>query len=276
MPRLTSTAIPLLALLAFACAPELDLEPAPDIDTRLDEFYNPTAVVVPEIMAAVAAGISETRDEVERASFYEEILEVIVEVQDELYNDQGQVDLGDGVTFDSPNGGVTVEYICDGWDEPPPVEPDPANGSMFLNMRLAQGSIAPLVWGGVEACRYPVQLGGLRLDALYQGEIALLFSEPLTSENDPYALEVIFFTDGSVEVDGRSFPIDKTFSVTLLEDNGGYRLDRLEILVLLPDGTSFVYGFLADLGQEITDSTGTFRCSLEEQFCESPSGTFSW
>ena len=273
------------ALLLSACAPELNLEPAPELEPQLSAFVNPTAVVIPEIMDSVDEGLASTREDLEQSTIFEEVLNLIVDVQEELYNDKGELDLG-GTTFASPSGGVTVDYICDGWGDPPPVEPDPANGAIHINMRLAQGLIAPLVWGTVDDCRYPVEVAGQRLETLYRGDISLYFSDPSTEgadpmpidpDTDPYTLEVFFVADGAVEINGRMRPIDEVFSVTFVEVDGEVRLDALRILVELPDGTSFVYGFsLSTIRQEITDSTGTFRCSLEDRFCESPSGTFSW
>lgn len=278
------SSIPVLAALAgviSACAPSLDLPPPPDLDSeaRLEAFDNPDAVVVPQIMAEVDGFIAEIHDEVERSSFYEEILDVIVQVQDELYNENGEVDLGGGLTFETPNGGVNVDYICEGWEDPPPTKPDPANGSMDLNMRLAAGEIAPLVWGTLDDCKYPLQIGPLRFDALYRGVIALYFDEPLSPTANVYEQPVIFITKGSIVVDGNEFPIEELFRVSFFFDDEGNLLPgrfALEILVELADGTSFVYSFDTALGQQITDLTGTFSCSLEERVCESPSGTFSW
>jgi hypothetical protein len=278
------------AVTAGACAPELQLDPAPNIQDELVRFNNPNATVVASIMEAVAGDLSNTRDEVEDSSFVEEVVDLVIEVQDELYNEEGQLDLGGGLTFEAPDGGVTVDYTCEGWSDPPPLEPDPANGLLRLNMRLARGSIAPLVWGAAENCRYPLQVANRRLDASYNGEVALFFNElsenevdggidpaPLGPDTDPYGLEVYVLSEGSVTVEGRSIPINEIFSVTFVEEDGEVRPDELEILVVLPDDTAFVYGFsFSTFEQAVTDITGTFSCSLEERTCQSPSGTFSW
>ena len=285
MRRLSWFTIPFNALLLSACAPELNLEPAPELEPVLTAFTNPTAVVIPDIMDSVDEGLASTRQDLEESMIFEELLNLVVDVQEELYNDKGELDLG-GRTFASPNGGVTVDYICDGWSDPAPSEPDPANGTIKINMRLTEGSIAPLVWGTIDDCRYPVDIAGRKLEALYRGDISVYFSDPSTEgadpmpidpDTDPYTLEVFFVADGAVQINGRVRPIDEVFSVTFVEVAGEVRLDALRILVELPDGTSFVYGFsLSTIRQEITDSTGTFRCSLEDRSCESPSGTFSW
>ena len=270
-----------LAASLGACGPELDLSSPPDVnaDERLAAFNDPDAVVVPGIMAGAAAAIEEIHDEVERSSFPEEILDVIVQVQEELYNEEGEVDLGGGETFESPNGGVTADYICEGWDDPPPTEPDPANGSMNLNMRLSGGQIAPLVWGTLDDCKYPLQIGPQRFEALYRGAILMYFKEPLSPTVDLYEQSVIFITVGSIEVDAREFPIEELFEITFFFDEDGNRIPgrfRLDILVELADGTSFVYSFDPDKGQRLTDATGELQCSLENRECTSPSGTFSW
>lgn len=276
----SSSILGALLVLLSACAPELNLSAPPDLnaDERFDAFENPTAVVAPQIMAEVADQIAEFYDEVEPSSFYVEILEVIATTQEELYNEDGEVDLGGGVTFESPNGGVTVDYICEGWGEPPPTEPDPEDGSMTLDMRLANGTIDALVWGTVDACKYPLQVGPARFDAVYDGDIAIYFEDSIGPEDDVYALSATFLARGSVTVDGTTFPIDELFQVVLeLDENRTPSLCRLNLLVELPDGDAFVYSFDTELGQQLTDATGTVGCSLLESRCFNDSGTlFSW
>jgi hypothetical protein len=289
MTRLSYTLLIALGATLASCAPELNLEPAPDIRGELVAFNTPDAVVVEEIMRTVGDQLMDTRDDIKDSSLYEEILDVVVEVQENLYNEEGEIDLG-GVTFDSPNGGVRVNFICDGWDDPPPEEPDPDNGRINLNMRLTGGAIAPLVWGSVEECRFPLQLGDTRVDAVYRGEIAVFFADgetiegkALNSDEDPYTLEVYFLAEGSFDLgEELRVPIREFFSVTFSELDGQIYLDQLEILFELEDGTTFVYGVSFDAigaisGQTIVDSTGELLCSLEERFCTSEeSGTFSW
>jgi len=266
--------------LSGACGPSLDLPPPPDVNAeeRIALFRAPDAVVLPDIMADVADSIAEIHWEVERSSFYEEILDLVVDVQDEIYDENGNVNLG-GTTFGSPNGGVTVDYICEGWEDPAPAEPEPANGSMTLTMRLTAGQIAPLMWGTLDDCKYPLQLGPLRADALYRGSIVMYFEEPVSATTNVYASPVTFITQGTIVVDGNEFPIEELFRVTLLFDEEGNRIVgafRLDILVELADGTAFVYSFDTQLGQQLIDATGTLRCNLEDRECAGNSGTFSW
>jgi len=274
------TALVALSGLSGACGPSLDLPPPPDVNAeeRVALFAAPDAVVLPEIMNEVADSIAEIHDEVERSSFYEEILDLVVDVQDEIYDENGNVNLG-GTTFESPNGGVTVDYICEGWEDPPPTEPDPANGSMLLTMRLTAGQIAPLVWGTLDDCKYPIQLGPLRADALYRGSILMYFEEPLSATTNVYGSPITLITDGAIVVNGHEFPIEELVRVTLFFDDDGNRIVgafRLEILVELADGTAFVYSFDTQLGQQLTDATGTLRCNLEDRECVGNSRNFSW
>ena len=153
------------------------------------------------------------------------------------------------------------------------------NTNMNLNMRLAAGQIAPLVWGTIDDCKYPLQIGPLRFEALYRGAILIYFAEPLSPTEDLYEQPIIFIAQGSIEVDAREFPIEELFQVTFFFDEDGNRIPgrfQIDILVVLADGTSFVYSFDPDRGQRLTDATGQFQCSLENRECESPSGTFSW
>ena len=291
MNRLSS--LPLLAWLAAllaSCAPELDLPPPPDIQSKLDAFESPDAEVLGDIMAAVASRLLELHEEVDQSSFYEEIIDVVADVQEDLYDDDGQVDLGGGVSFPTPNGGVTIEYVCDGWDETPPATPDPDNGTIALNFRLAGGDIAPLVWGELVDCRYPIRIGDERLDGSADGVIAAYFGEPLPAGQnlkevpegeDPafYRLSVIFVTIGVIAVDGPELELNDLFQVTFVFDDEGNFVPgatALTFLVELTDGTSFRYSFDADLTQRLEDGVGELTCSLEDRTCEGTSRAFSW
>ncbi len=229
-------------------------------------------------MASVDESIAEAHDAIEQSSLHEELFDVIVQVQDELYDANGEVDLG-GVSFPSANGGVTVDYICEGWEDPPAGPPDLLNGTMRLNMRLAAGGIVPFVWAEFDDCKYSAELGALRFDVLYRGAIGIYFDEVLSPTTNVYAQPVVFITRGSIVVEEVEFPVDRLFQVTFFFDGDGNFISggaRFDILVELDDGTSFVYTFGAELGQQLTDATGILRCNLEDRECVGPSRSFSW
>jgi len=285
---------PILLLIATAsfgaCQPELDLPPPPDIQGRIDAFESPDGEVLSEIMGEVADRIAELYDEVGQSSFYAEVIDVVADVQEDLYTDEGDVDLGGGVTVPVPNGGVTVEFICDGWDDPQPADPDPENGVIELNMRLAGGDIAPLVWGELDNCQYPIEIGEERLNARVDGGVAAYFGERLPAgqnvkevpeDEDPalYTLRVIFVIVGSIVIDDAEFDIDNLFEVTFVFDDEGNLspgATAISFLIELADGTSFRYSFAADLTQELEDGIGKLTCSLEERSCAGTSRAFSW
>ena len=161
---MTRASLSLITLLAFAasCAPTLDLPPPPDVEPGLQAFRNPTAEVTADIMQTVADVIEETRDDIEASEFFREVFDLVVDVQEELENatENGNLDIGGGVAFPSPNGGVSVDFTCPGWDNA--ADPDPADGSIFLTLTLAGGSIGPLVWGEVVECRRVLLVGHAR------------------------------------------------------------------------------------------------------------------
>jgi hypothetical protein len=76
-----------LAVLALgaplsSCAPSFDSPP--DLQPLLQAYENPTAVVTSEIMAEVADEIAEAAEEIQDSEIFEEILQVIIDVQQEL------------------------------------------------------------------------------------------------------------------------------------------------------------------------------------------------
>jgi len=254
----------------------LDLPPAPDVQPVLDAFEKPTATVTGPIMEAVADAIAQIRDDIEDSDFYDEILKVIIDVQaeiDESTDENGNLDIGGGVTLPTPNGGVSIDFTCEGWDDPSPTVPDPANGTMHLTMRLARGTIAPLIWGIIDDCRFPVEIGPLRSEESYDGKIAVYLGTFVSSSQNLYELPITFISDGTVGIDGHEVRIKQSFRVTFkFDDEGNAVLDRLAILVELDETQSFVYFFEGDFTQGIRDASGTFACNLEERRCSG----FSW
>ena len=255
----------------------LDLPPAPNVQPVLDAFEKPTATVTGPIMEAVADEIAQIRDDIEDSDFYDEILKVIVDVQaeiDDATDEDGNLDIGGGVTFPTPNGGVSIEFICAGWDDLSPTVPDPAkNGTVNLTMRLAGGTIAPLIWGTIDDCRFPVEIGPLRSEDSYDGKLAVHLGEFVSPSQNLYELPITFISDGTIGIDGRDVRIKQSFRVTFkFDDEGNADLDGLAILVELDETRSFVYFFEGDLTQGIRDASGTFACNLEERQCTG----FSW
>ncbi|MBT8467727.1 MAG: hypothetical protein KJN97_03165 [Deltaproteobacteria bacterium] len=86
-----------------------DLPPTPDLQPVLDAYANPSAEVTSEIMGAVADGIAKLAEELEDSQIFEEILNVIIDVQMELQN----------ATPRTCNGGANNGNACaDGADCP--------------------------------------------------------------------------------------------------------------------------------------------------------------
>ena len=75
-------AVVAVAVFLGACAPSIPQ--APDLDPVLEAYANPTAAVTSDIMAAVAEEIAEVANGIEDSEVFEEILNVIIDVQEEL------------------------------------------------------------------------------------------------------------------------------------------------------------------------------------------------
>ena len=314
----------LLATLSLLCTASLSCEslnipPAPDLQPVLNAYENPSAVVDGEIMGEVADEIAKAAEEIDDSEIFEEILDVIIEVQQELEmntNENGElvlngtcvgganegsacVDDSDctdgtdgtcgGLTLPSPNGGVQVNFICDGWDErqfDPDYEadPDPANGKIELTMTLDGGGIGRVVWGTAANCRYLVPGEGDTCEAAgcfeasYNGGVAVDLGDTVPLDEDITELLVTFVVDGvigfdPIGVDGSPFAIDQSFRVKLADTDG------LEILVDIgeqPLEETFTY-FFRGTTQGLRARNGTFRCDLEDMVCSDDSGpVFSW
>ncbi len=96
-----------LTLLALAanlgsCGQGIDAPPAPDLQPVLQAYDRPTAVVGSEIMAAVADEIEEAATEVQNSEIFDEILDVIRQVQEEL----------DSVTVKTCSAGANQGSAC--------------------------------------------------------------------------------------------------------------------------------------------------------------------
>lgn len=188
----------------------------------------------------------------------------------------------DGVSFPSPNGGVQVNFICDGWDErqfDPDYETDPANGTILLNMTLDDGGIGRVVWGTADNCLYLVPGEGDNCEAArcfeasYHGGVAVDLGDPVPLDEDITELLVTFVVNGTIGFDGDGFDIDQSFRVKLADTDG------LAILVDIgeqPLEETFTY-FFQGADQGLSAANGEFVCNLEDMECRDQSGTFfSW
>jgi hypothetical protein len=125
MKALTSfLAVLTLAAPLSSCAPSLDTPP--DLQPLLQAYANPTAVVGSQIMSEVADEIAKAAEEIQNSEIFEEILQVIIDVQQEL--DAAAVKVCDGGAMngsdcsadaDCPDGTcvstghIVVGGICD-------------------------------------------------------------------------------------------------------------------------------------------------------------------
>lgn len=270
----------MLPLLAFgvSCAPSLDLPPAPEVDRVIESFEQPSASVVQETMAEVAEELESTIDAIEGSEFYLELLDVIIETQEELdqaIDEDGNLEVG-GVVFQTPNGAVDIEFLCEGWDVTQ-AAPAPENGTLNLNMSLVQGKIGPLVWGDGQDCKFLTEIGSDALEVSYDGQLAVYFGEVLSTSQNLYELPTTFIISGTLTTEGLVVSVDHAFQVTFtFDEDGNPNLSRLDLLVVLDNGLNFVYFVETGASQGLIDATGTYQCSLEDGRCTGPSGSFSW
>jgi hypothetical protein len=303
-----------LAVLALAaplssCAPSFDTPP--DLQPLLQAYENPTAVVGEQIMSKYADKIAKAAEEIQDSEIFEEILQVIIEVQRELEmatDEDGNLVLdatcndgtacadnadcpdggtcGGGVVIPTPTGEIRVNYICPGWDERQfdpgyEADPDPENGRIVLTMTLDSGGIGRVVWGTADNCLYLVPGEGENFQASYDGGVALDLGDPVSPGEDIRKLIVTFLMEGDIGFDGDTYPINQSFRV---------RLENAAFLVILVDigdpplSKTFNYIFAVTVAQCVRDrnappnSPCTFGCSLEDSRCFDKDGNtlFSW
>lgn len=270
------TQLRLCSLLLLICTSQLscnslDIPAAPDVLPILEAYGNPDADVTGEIMASRADGISDSRDGFEDSDIYEEVLDVIVSIQEELdasTDEQGDVTL-DGIgTFPTPSGSIEVDFICTGWGEAETA--DSENGTIQLTMTLFDGKLGPLVWGAATGCRYRTTVAGEAFEVSYDGDIVVYFGDFFSTTDSLRERLTTFIISGTIGINGKDVPIDRAFRV----DESG----RLDILMQLADGTNFIYFFDGErFAQGIEDASGRFGCNLEDRQCITGSGTsFSW
>lgn len=84
--RLLSLLIVLHAALVLGSCSSDDFPSPPNLQPVLQAYENPTATVTSDIMAAVADEIAAAAEEIEDSEIFEEILDLIIDVQEELAN----------------------------------------------------------------------------------------------------------------------------------------------------------------------------------------------
>jgi hypothetical protein len=278
---LRSSLFLLCAVTAGACAETLDVPAAPELEDVLDAYTDPTAEISSTIMAAAADQLLELQEQLQDSDVFDEILEVIEDVQvtlEENTDENGDLFVPGLGTFPDPNAVLEINHQCPGWepnDADGTTSDTEAGGSVGLTMVLNLGDIQPVVWGAAEQCQFSATVGDSTLRSSYDGGIAVHFGEepPPLDEDPPPPTVITFVVEGIWEVEGRRLPIRRSFR--LVGEEG------LEILWELDDGTSFVYLFnLATLSQGIRDVNCTgdegCSCNFEERECDLGSETISW
>ncbi|MGB3052404.1 MAG: hypothetical protein WBB42_15495 [Polyangiales bacterium] len=130
MSRLHALTVLALAVALGSCGQGIDAPPAPDLQPVLQAYATPTAVVDGAIMSEFAQEIEDAAREIEDSEIFEEILDVIIEVQQELKkatagtcsggdDDGSTCDVGDDTAC--PNGtcvatGLVFGATCSGGD----------------------------------------------------------------------------------------------------------------------------------------------------------------
>ena len=259
-----------------SCGEELDVPPAPDFSGVLEAYASPSAEVSTAIMAEVGDELLETRELLEESEVFEEILDVIADVQlelDESTDDEGNLVIPGLGAFPKPNAVLELAHDCEGWTTTTEQDPE-SGGSLSLTMVLNLGDISPVVWGDATTCKFLSTLRDGELRASYDGGIAVHFGqEPIPTGEPLRDLVATFILGGNLGVEDLEIPIERSFRLT----GSG----ELEILWVLESGPSFVYLFnLESLRQGIRDANCTgdegCSCSLEERQCDLPSGSISW
>lgn len=260
-----------VVLVHTSCVPSIDIPPSPDLGPVLAAFDDPTADVRVEIMSEYGDIIAQVDQELTVSNLARQFLDIIDSVRaaiDGATDDEGNLSVG-GVVAPAPDGLVTIQHVCTGWD-PTQAEPDEAtNGSIELQMPIVGGRLGPIVWGVAAQCLYLVNVGGQQIQASYDGDIAVHFGDLIDSSQELRKLTTTFLVEGSLGLAGAIRPITQSFRV---REGGG-----VEILVELADAETFVYFLgLDQVIEGIRDRTGTFACSLEERECAKDSEPFSW
>jgi hypothetical protein len=298
------------SVLLGSCAPTLPS--APDIESRLDAYDNPTAVVGSEVMAAVADKIEELRDDIQDSEVFDEILAVIADVQKDLEESTVKACNGgamDGSACDAdadcPDGtcvsNLVLNGTCSGGDNPGSacaddadcpdgtcsdgvVFPDP-NGALqavFIceGWDESQTNLDPA--NGVITLWFTLGTGGI--GPVVWGE-ADACKFPAVTETDRFeasydgGLAVHLGDAVSTSQNLYELPITYFMAGTIGFEGAEILVEVPDNLVQVPGNTEyFVYFFeVAALAQGIRDATGTFGCSLENRNCSTESGTlFSW
>jgi len=128
MSRLHALTVLALAVPLGSCGQGIDAPPAPDLQPLLQAYANPTAVVDGAVMAEWADEIAEAAEEIEDSEIFEQILDVVTEVQEELEAStaktcNGGANNGSTCTDDAgcPDGtcvatGLVFDATCSGGD----------------------------------------------------------------------------------------------------------------------------------------------------------------
>jgi len=190
MSRLHALTVLALAVALGSCGQGIDAPPPPDLQPLLQAYANPTAVVDGQIMAAVADEIAEAAEEIEDSEIFEQILDVVKDVQEELDASTAKTCNGgdkDGSTCtsntDCPDGTCVADLVfgatCSGGDN------DGSDCDVGDDTACPNGTCG----GGVTI---PSPTGGIRVNYICPGLDPGQFEDGYDAEPDP--------ADGSIDL----------------------------------------------------------------------------
>lgn len=250
-----------LPLGLLACSKRVEKPTPPDLSDLVVAYETPTGTfgqnVVDQMKDSVEA-ILEDQGDMGLDEQLDELFDSVDGDDPEDASTQADVDVGkDNTIRIEGEGFLEVGRICDGWGDEP--VPDPANGSLSLNVNVTDVSVDPVLWATAERCRYMqggnlVELrAGTRREV---GDLRIFVGNNLTLddlEQSPILVEV----DASGSFDGGATFETLNFDLRILIEEGSF-----EVRVPVDDG-DLIVRTVEDEILLVRAANGTFECTAE-------------
>ncbi len=278
--------LPVVLAAALSACDEPERSPpkpvAPDLLAIAESFEAPTGTLARDDVARALSLVLDVGARLERVDFGAQLHLVMQGVRESSGDDTSHTestsahpglspqrgpDLGAQAFGVSGEGWLKVTRLCNGWEAQP--RPDPANGSMNLQVGFTEAGLDPVIWGEVRRCRYLVPVGDTRhrveLEGGGDGEALRVYLGGPVAFDRLGDVVLLASLRVRVAVDADSFDLDADFRVA---PTSGV----VDFLVPLSGGPIVATRVDSDT-YSLRASNGAVTCVLSQRVCSLSDGS---
>ncbi|MBI4701326.1 MAG: hypothetical protein HY744_09235 [Deltaproteobacteria bacterium] len=248
------------AAAAAACQQPVEKPTPPDMSALVAAYANPSGTFDQAAVQEMVDTVTKTLNSFAELGIDGRLGELLGTLGDSVSGPesqpQGEVKSEDGALVIEGEAYLEITRICSGWGPEP--KPDPANGTLTLNVNLTDIRLDPVLWAGAAGCRYRQEDVTVLLDRGSRrdvGDVRAYVGEQATLDNlgkQPIIVEVD--VTATLQADAGGAAATVAFDVRLVPDP-----QTIEVRVPTSRG-DLIAGSSSQGIVQVRASNGTFAC----------------